>query len=72
MIYIKRKEITMDRLSVIDIVSIQECLEAYKVLLTWLPAPTVEEKELKRNRFDIIHHLQLACENDLAARREDA
>lgn len=74
MIYIttlEGKEMAKERLTIIDLAEIQESLEAYKLLLRWLPAPTVEEQELKRNRFSIIQRLQKVCENEMEVMRDE-
>ena len=40
-----------------DVCSVQECLEAYKKLIEWLPATDEVEEELKADRIRIINYL---------------
>lgn len=48
-----------------DLCAMQECLVAYKKLLTWLPVTDELEAELKENRFNVINHLVQLCGKEL-------
>lgn len=48
-----------------DVLSIQECLESYNVLLNWVPPTTKEEADLKYMREELTKLLIDKCEDVL-------
>lgn len=48
-----------------DVLSIQESLVSYKLLLNWVPAVTKEESELRYIRLATVEHLINLCESTL-------
>lgn len=48
-----------------DVLSIQESLVSYKLLLNWVPAVTKEEGELRYIRLATVEHLINLCESTL-------
>ena len=51
--------------NVMDLWSIQDCLNSYRVLLEWLPATSEEEEDLRDDRLKTIEHLMIKCEDIL-------
>ena len=45
-----------------DVLSIQECLESYNILLNWVPPTTKEEADLKYMREELTKLLINKCE----------
>jgi hypothetical protein len=48
-----------------DMLSIQECLTSYKILLDWLPVVNKEDGDLKYIRIQTINHLINKCDDIL-------
>jgi hypothetical protein len=48
-----------------DMLSIQECLTSYKILLDWLPVVNKEDGDLKYIRIQTINHLISKCDDVL-------
>lgn len=49
-------------LGVIDLVSIQECLDGYRKIISSLPVEDTVELELKEERLRLINYLIRRCE----------
>lgn len=54
-----------------DICSVQECLEAYKKLIEWLPVTDEVEEELKADRIRIINYLVRKAEMVIRNKSEE-
>lgn len=52
----------MCKFNVVDILSIQECMEGYKKLIEWMPAMDEYEEEMKGERLKIISRINRICE----------
>ena len=55
----------MCEFTTMDIMAIQECLDAYKKLIEWMPTPSDDDLEMKIHRLDIIRRLDKLCEGKL-------
>lgn len=55
----------MCKFTTMDVMAIQECLDAYKKLIEWMPAPSDIDMEMKSHRLSIIRRLDKLCEESL-------
>ena len=53
----------MCELNTMDIAEMQECLEAYKILLNWVPATDSHDFQMKEGRLSIVNYLIDKCEH---------
>lgn len=53
----------MCKLSTMDIVEIQECLEAYRILLNWIPSTDSHDFQMKEGRLSIVNYLIDKCDD---------
>jgi len=62
----------MCKLKELDLLSIQDCLESYKVLLNWFPTTDITDADLKYDRIKIIDYLTNKCEESIEKMRLEA
>lgn len=60
----------MCKFTVTDVYSIQECLEAYKVLIKWLPITCLEEMDMKEERLAVVDFLSDKCDEAISEMME--
>ena len=53
----------MCKFNVLDVLTIQECMEGYKRLIEWLPTLDEGEDELKEQRIKIIDRISKICDD---------
>ena len=52
----------MCRFNVIDVLAIQECMDGYRRLISWLPTMDEVEDELKEQRLKVIDRISKICD----------
>lgn len=53
----------MCKLSTMDVAEIQECLEAYRILLNWMPSTDPRDFQMKEGRLSIVNYLIDKCDD---------
>lgn len=59
----------MCKFNVIDVISIQECMEGYKKLIEWMPTKDEVEDELKEHRLKVIDRISTLCDEAIENER---
>lgn len=60
----------LNKFTAIDLYELQNCLDAYSKLLSWIPTTDNKEIALKDDRYNVISRLQCIAENMLADMKE--
>lgn len=53
----------MCKFNVVDVLAIQECMDGYKRLISWMPTMDEVEDELKEQRIKVINRIMRLCDN---------
>lgn len=53
----------MCKLTTMDVAEIQECLEAYRILLNWIPSTDSHDYQMKEGRLSIVNYLIDKCDD---------
>lgn len=52
----------MCKFNVVDVLAIQECMDGYKRLISWMPTMDEVEDELKEQRLKVINRIMRLCD----------